>query len=179
VAWKSNGAFRVLSRYMTLSHDNNVQLLSVATETQQSVALHCCYLITPWRRVLLKKLAGYQLVKKFPAFYGNRRVHYHIHKCPSPVSILSQFDPVHTPTSHFLKIHLNIILPSTPGSPNWSLSSTFPHQYPVYASPPNVLHVPPISFFSTLPWGYNIFRTVLTTVLLGSSCTVPDIFARF
>jgi len=29
---------------------------------------------------------------------------------------------VHNPTSHFLKIHLNIILPSTPGSPQWSAS---------------------------------------------------------
>jgi hypothetical protein len=30
------------------------------------------YLLTPWSRVLLEKLIGLQLVKKFPAFYGNR-----------------------------------------------------------------------------------------------------------
>jgi hypothetical protein len=28
------------------------------------------YLLTPWSRVLLEKLTGRQLVKKFPAFYG-------------------------------------------------------------------------------------------------------------
>jgi hypothetical protein len=31
------------------------------------------YLLTPCSRVLLEKLTGFQLVKKFPAFYGNRR----------------------------------------------------------------------------------------------------------
>ena len=31
------------------------------------------YLLTPWSRVLLEKLKGFQLVKKFPAFYGTRR----------------------------------------------------------------------------------------------------------
>jgi hypothetical protein len=30
------------------------------------------YLLTPWSRVLLEKLTGLQLVKKFPAFYGIR-----------------------------------------------------------------------------------------------------------
>ena len=29
--------------------------------------------LTPWSRVLLEKLTGFQLVKKFPALYGTRR----------------------------------------------------------------------------------------------------------
>jgi hypothetical protein len=35
---------------------------------------------------------------------------------PPPLPILSQIDPAHTPTSHFLNIYLSTILPSTPGS---------------------------------------------------------------
>jgi hypothetical protein len=38
------------------------------------------YLLTPWSRVLLEKLTGLQLVKKFPSFYGTRR----FLTCPYP-----------------------------------------------------------------------------------------------
>ena len=31
------------------------------------------YLLTPWSRVLLEKLKSFQVVKKFPAFYGTRK----------------------------------------------------------------------------------------------------------
>ena len=36
-------------------------------------SLYCIYVLTSWSRDLLEKLTGFQLVKKFPAFYGTQR----------------------------------------------------------------------------------------------------------
>ena len=90
--------------------------------------------------------------QEIPRILWDPKVHYFIHKCLPPVPILSQLDTVHTPTSHFLKIHLNITLPSAPGSSQWSLSLRFPHQNPVHTSP-----LPPHTRYTSRPSHYSLF----------------------
>ena len=83
--------------------------------------------------------------QEIPRILGEPKVSLpHLQEPPSPiVPILSHINPVHTPTSHFLKIHLHIILPSTPGSSKWSISLRFPHQNPDYASTlPHTCYMP-------------------------------------
>ena len=88
----------------------------------------------------------------------NPKVHYHTHKRPPPVSILGQPNPVHIPTSHPLEIHPNIIHPSTPRSPQWSLSLRFPHQEPIHPLSSPIRATCPANLIKDIKYSQQITR---------------------
>src|SRR5215475_5647624 len=108
------------------------------------VEMYITYVRTPWSRVFLEKLTSKlcSYSRNSPHLW-NPKVPHRTHKCPPPVPVLSQLHPVPTTPSNFLKIHFNIILPSTSWSPQWSLSLRLPHQHPVHTSIlPHTRHMP-------------------------------------
>ena len=162
-----------------LRRQNLLPLSGFESQTAQCVA-SCCidcavpkwkwsYLLTQWCRVLLEKLTGLQLVKKFPAFHGNAKVHYRTHKRPPPVSILGQPNPDHIHTSHLLEIRPNIIHPSTPRSPQWflSLSLRFPPERPY--TPPSPHPYAPHAQHTATSFLHIWFYSVLLRVGRDSS----------
>ena len=99
--------------------------------------------------------------QEIPCILWNPNVQYRNHKCPPPVPFSSHIDPVHVLTPHFLKIHINIILPSTPGSSKWSHSLRFPHQTLLYTSP--------LTIRATYP-AHLILLGFITSTILGEQC---------
>ena len=120
-------------------------------ETSKKLLIRLTYLLTPWCRVLLEKLTGLQLIKKFPAFHGTRRF---ITALTSVRQLsLSWASPIQSIHPHptfwrsilILSTHLCLGLPSglfPSGFPTKTLYTPSPHPY--------APHAQSISFFSIL-----------------------------
>ena len=162
-------------------------------EDEKGIRSNDTYLLTPWSRVLLEKLTGFQLVKKFPCILWNPKVHRRIHKCPPPVLILRHINPVLAPTNHFPNIHLNIIIPSTPGSPKWPPSFRFPHPtlYNLLLSPKRATrpaHLIHLDFITRTKLGEqyrslsssvcNFLHYPVTPSLLGPNILLSTLFSN-
>ena len=108
-------------------------------------------MFTPWCRVLLEKLTGLQLVKKFLAFHETRRfitaltsVHHLSLSWASPIQSIYTH-PTSWRSFLILSTHLRLGLPSgllPSGFPSKTLYTPSPHPY--------APHAQPISFFSIL-----------------------------
>jgi hypothetical protein len=80
---------------------------------------------------IFEKLIFTQLFKDILLSLWNPKGHYRVRKSPPLDSILSQPNPVRSIDPYIPKVHLNVILPSTPRSSQWSPPFGPPNQYPV------------------------------------------------
>jgi hypothetical protein len=100
VTWKTYTGSKIspptLKKLANLVRCSCFPIQVYAVTARQRCPKRCLDSITPWSRFHLEQLTGSQIVKKFPAFYGNRSS-YRFHKCPPPVFILSRIVSVYTP----------------------------------------------------------------------------------
>ena len=133
-------------------YDRNLQAMTECFYPLQTYSTYLLtYLLTPWCRVLLEKLTGLQLLKKFPAFHGTRRF---ITALTNVRQLsLSWASPIQSIDTHptfwrsilILFTHLRLGLPSgliPSGFPTKTLYTPSLHPY--------APHAQPISFFSIL-----------------------------
>ena len=167
--------------------------MNIILDTILCLDIFDTYLLTSWCRVLLEKLTGLQLVKKFPAFHGTQRF---ITALTSVRHLsLSWASPIQSiyphPTSWtsvlILSTHLRLVLPSglfPSGFPTKTLYT--PLSSPIHTTCPvhfilldfitcTILGEEYISFSSSL---CNLLHSPVTLSLLGPNILLNTTFSN-
>ena len=151
VLWPTNAQlFHKLPQSYMFRHYRVVRELVInalpSYASMSNVVAGNTYLLTPWCRVLLEKLNGLHLVKKFPAFHGTRRfitalttVHHLSLSWASPIQSIYPH-PTSWRSILILSTHLRLGLPSgllPSGFPTKTLYT--PLSSPIHATCPNTI----------------------------------------
>ena len=138
---------KVTQHFQLKAHTNGDQM----TYTFLEAPTYIQYMISTYsmQKSLSCEPKRFSASQEIPRIFCNTKVHYRVYNSPPHVPVQSQINPVHAPLSHILKIHCNIILPSTTGFSKWSLSPWVcpPKSCMHFSPPPYVLHDTPIFFF--------------------------------
>jgi len=101
-----------------------------------------------------------------PSFYGTK-VYYRLRKCPPPVPVLSQLNPVHTSHPNSKQFVLILSYHLRPVS-QVEFSLSFTHQNPVYVSPlpyTRYMRLPPHSYRYYHPkyvvWAVQVIKLLI------------------
>jgi len=137
--------------------------LAPRLKKEQSYTSTDSHLLTLWGRVLLQKLTGCQLVKKFPEFVEP--------ECSLPHSQMPATYPSPEPDQcspcfHTTSWRSILTLSSHPSK--WSLALRFPHHNPVYTSHlphtcymPHLFHSSQFDHQNNIWWGEQITKLLM------------------
>jgi hypothetical protein len=121
ISLKLSGKYLTLTPKIILfsnSQQNKHEMLSINM---------ACYILTKWNGVLEKPVIC-SVIRNFHLLW-NPNVHYHVHKSPPPVLILSHMNSTHKLQPYFPKIHFTIVPHLCLGIPTGHFPSHFPTKF--------------------------------------------------